>query len=92
MRDGRAVDVRKVSGDTWDIVLAGGEGVSSGTVTYVFWFETSFTQAGYVAPTTAEDGRDLAVLHWSPVQWDEAGRQEHYTLKVLTPHALPDAA
>jgi len=44
------LSIEKVASDKWDIVLARGAGVSSGTVTYVFYFETSFARAGYVAP------------------------------------------
>ena len=83
------LSIDKVGADNWDIVLARGQGVGSGTVTFVFYFETSFSQAGYVEPTTADDGRELVVFNWAPVQWDEAKNQDHYTLKVLTPHVLP---
>jgi hypothetical protein len=82
------LSIREVSPGRWDIILAGGQGVSSGTVTYVFGFTTNFATAGYLAPTTAEDGRQLAVFNWSPIQWDEATNQDHYTLMVLTPHVL----
>jgi hypothetical protein len=83
------LDITRAAPGAWDILLAQGRGVGSGEVTYRFWFETSFAQAGYVAPTVAENGRELVVFNWSPVQWDEAERQQHYTLKVLTPHPLP---
>ena len=83
-----ALDISPVSGDMWDIILADGQGVGSGTVTYVFYFETDFAEAGYLAPTTAEDGRELYVFNWSPVQWDEAERQGHYTLTIVTPKVL----
>ena len=39
--------------------------------------------------TRADDGRDLVVFNWSPVRWDEARNQDHYTLTILTPHQLP---
>lgn len=83
------LSITEVSSGRWDIVLAGGQGVSSGTVTYVFAFTTDFASAGYLASTTADDGRELAVFNWSPVRWDEASNQEHYTLHVLTPYVLP---
>ncbi|MHC4992577.1 MAG: hypothetical protein ACYTGC_16525, partial [Planctomycetota bacterium] len=66
------LDIKPVGGGNWDIVLAEGRGVGSGTVTYVFAFQTSFAEAGYVAPTTTDDGTQLVVFNWSPVQWDEA--------------------
>ena len=84
-----SLDINEVSPDRLDIVLADGQGVSSGTVTYFFWFTTSFAEAGYVAPTTSENGTDLVVFNWSPMVWDEAPDQDHYTLKVLTPCVLP---
>ncbi|NIM49926.1 MAG: hypothetical protein GTN62_06530, partial [Gemmatimonadales bacterium] len=90
---GRRYDlsIRRVSRDRWDIVLARGQGVSSGTVTFFFSFLTNFASAGYLAPTTSPEGRELAVFNWSPVQWNEARNQDHYTLNVLLPHTLdPD--
>jgi hypothetical protein len=83
------LSISRVDDRRWDIVLADGQGVGSGTVTYVFVIQTHFSRPGYVAPTTAEGGRELVVFNWSPVQWDEADRQEHYTLKVLTPFEIP---
>jgi hypothetical protein len=97
--DGYAVDsrgnryrlsIKPVDGDTWDIILAGGAGVSSGEVTYVFYFLTDFAEAGYLAPTLSADSSALMVFNWAPVQWDEAHSQRHYTLTVLTPHILPE--
>jgi len=73
----------------WDIVLADGQGVRSGTVSFVFSFVTDFAAAGYLGPTTSPDGRALEFFNWSPVQWDEASHQDHYTLSILTPHVLP---
>ncbi|PIP38368.1 MAG: hypothetical protein COX19_13140, partial [Desulfobacterales bacterium CG23_combo_of_CG06-09_8_20_14_all_51_8] len=83
------LDISPVSGGKWDIVLAGRAGVSSGTLTYVFYFATDFAEAGYLAETMTAEGKDLAVFNWSPVQWDEAASQDHYTLKILTPHPAP---
>ena len=83
------LNITPKSGGKWDIVLAGGKGVSSGTLTYVFYFSTDFARAGYLAKTTAEDGKELVVFNWSSVQWDEGQHQTHYTLKILTPHQLP---
>ena len=40
---------------TWGIVLADGAGVSSGNVTYLI-FSTDFNEAGYLAPTTSDEG------------------------------------
>jgi hypothetical protein len=91
---GRQYDlsIREVSRGRWDIILANGAGVSSGTLTYVFAFETDFASAGYVGPTTSAEDVPLVFFNWSPVQWDEARNQEHYTLEVLTPHVLPAGA
>ncbi|MDH3459068.1 MAG: hypothetical protein OER90_19685, partial [Gemmatimonadota bacterium] len=86
------LSITRVGPDRWDIVLADGQGVSSGTVTYLFAFTTDFAAAGHLAPTTSPDGRSLMVFNWSPVAWDEAGNQDHYTLNVLTPYALPSGA
>jgi hypothetical protein len=84
-----ALSIREVAHRKWDIVLADGHGVGSGDVTYVFVIETHFAEAGYVEPTTSADGRELMVFNWSPVEWEEAAHQKHYTLKVLTPYTLP---
>ena len=84
-----SLDISEVSDNKLDIVLAKGQGVSSGTVTYIFFFSTNFADAGYVAPTTSSEGKDLMVFNWSPMEWDEAPNQDHYTLKVLTPYVLP---
>ncbi|MHB1003898.1 MAG: hypothetical protein ACYC1B_08780, partial [Thermoleophilia bacterium] len=83
------LDITRLADDRYDIVLDGGRGVAAGSVTYIFWYQTSLAAAGYVAPTTADDGRDLVVFNWSPQQWDEAANQDHYTLRVLTPYTLP---
>lgn len=82
------LDISNVGGGKWDIVLANGQGMSSGTVTYVFYFETDFFEAGYLSPTMVQDGIKLFVFNWSPVQWDEAQHQEYYTLKILVPEVL----
>ena len=87
-----ALSMRKVGARKWDIVLANGQGVSSGTVTYVFVCQTDFARAGYVAPTRSADGRKLGVFNWAPSQWDEAAHQAHYTLTFLPPFALPSFA
>jgi hypothetical protein len=85
------LDLRKMSGGKWDVLLANGKGVPTGqTVTYNLPFRTNFYSAGYVGETTAEDGRELVYFNWAPAQWDEAGNQDHYTLKILTPYQLPD--
>ncbi len=89
------LSISRVNSGKWDIILAGGQGVSFGTLTYVFYFETDFAAAGYVAETTsvaettANDGLQLVVFNWAPVQWDEAHNQDHYTLTLLTPYELP---
>jgi organic radical activating enzyme len=45
--------------------------------------------AGYVERTVAASGDTLVVFNWSPVQWDEADRQDHYTLRVVSPGVIP---
>ncbi|MCB0293710.1 MAG: hypothetical protein KDG51_00350, partial [Calditrichaeota bacterium] len=82
--------IKRVNNDTWDIILADGQGIGSGTATYVFYFATNFASAGYLAPTVSVEGTELTVFNWSPVQWDEARNQDHYTLTLLTPHILPE--
>ncbi|MCK5057733.1 MAG: hypothetical protein KAT34_13825, partial [Candidatus Aminicenantes bacterium] len=84
------LDISYVGSGKWDIILANGQGVSRGTVTYVFYFTANFAAAGYLAPTTTDTGQKLAVFNWAPVQWDEASQQKHYTLKILTPHILSE--
>jgi hypothetical protein len=79
------LDIKKVSSDKWDIILADGQGVSSGTITYVFYFNTNFNSAGYLVNTEKDDGQMLTVFNWSPVKWDEAHNMQHYTLKVILP-------
>jgi hypothetical protein len=83
------LSIERVGGGRWDVVLAGGQGVSSGHVTYRFAFATSFAEAGYVAKTRTEEGLELVVFNWAPTQWDEAQNQDHYTLRILTPYELP---
>jgi len=89
-RYGLSVD--KVGSDKWGIVLAKGKGIESGSVTYVFPFQTDFAAAGYMVSTRADDGKDLVVFNWSPVRWDEARNQDHYTFTILTPNQLPPGA
>ncbi|WP_419597128.1 hypothetical protein, partial [Thiolapillus sp.] len=85
------LDIRKLNRGKWDILLANGQGVPQGqTVTFNLPFRTDFHVAGYLGPTTADDGRELVYFNWAPVQWDEAANQDHYTLKILTPYMLPD--
>ena len=76
---------------TYDIVLADGNGVSTGTVTYFFWFETNMAAAGYLGGTTAADSSSLVFFDWSPVIWDyDADNMNHYTLKILFPFSAPE--
>ncbi|MBW1769837.1 MAG: hypothetical protein JRJ17_01480, partial [Deltaproteobacteria bacterium] len=77
------LDIKKVSSDKYDIVLANGIGVSSGYVTYRFRFAAGMSEAGYLASTTAAEGRKLIVFNWSPTEWDQP--LEHYTVKVVYP-------
>ncbi|MBN2383356.1 hypothetical protein JXQ70_10775, partial [bacterium] len=60
------------------------------SVTYFFTFATDFSRAGYLAPTLAREGAELFVFNWSPVQWDEAHEQQHYTLKIITPIGIDE--
>jgi hypothetical protein len=80
------LDISKVGSDKWDIILANNAGVSSGTVTYFFYFSTHFNKAGYLVNTETNEGKMLTAFNWSPVQWDEASKMDHYTLTVITPH------
>ena len=84
------LDIRPMGGGKWDVLLADGAGVAAGrTLSYSLPFKTNFHQAGYLLPTTADDGRELVAFNWSPVQWDQAATQDHYTLKIITPFVLP---
>ncbi len=76
------LDIKNL-GDKYDIILANGQGVRSGEVTYKFKFETSMMEAGYLAHTRSPDGKDLIVFNWAPTEWDEA--LDHYTVKVIYP-------
>ncbi|WP_419636323.1 hypothetical protein, partial [Thiolapillus sp.] len=52
------LDIRKLNRGKWDILLANGQGVPQGqTVTFNLPFRTDFHVAGYLGPTTADDGR-----------------------------------
>jgi hypothetical protein len=44
------LEINRMQPDVYEILLAGGQGVRSGHVTYRFWFPTNFAQAGYVEP------------------------------------------
>ena len=76
------LDIKKL-GRKYDIVLANGQGVRSGEVTYVFRFGTCMSDAGYLVHTRAADGKDLIVFNWVPAEWDES--MDHYTVKVIYP-------
>jgi hypothetical protein len=77
------LDIKKISSDKYDIVLANGIGISSGYVTYRFRFAAGMSEAGYLAHTTAARGQKLIVFNWSPTEWDQP--LEHYTVKVVYP-------
>ncbi|HPQ40898.1 MAG TPA: DUF2207 domain-containing protein, partial [bacterium] len=77
------LEIKRYKRDTFDIILADGQGVSSGTVTYRFRFLCEMDDAGYLAPTTTDDGRDLVVFNWAPTQWDQ--RLDHYTVWITYP-------
>ena len=79
------LSISPTDGLRWDIVLSDGQGVRSGTVTYVFSFITDFAQAKYLISTRSEKNEDLTAFDWSPVQWDEAFNQKHYSLTIVTP-------
>ncbi|PLX05319.1 MAG: hypothetical protein C0594_07840, partial [Marinilabiliales bacterium] len=84
------LDIQKVGADKWDIILAEGKGISWGSITYVFAFVADFHKAGYVDKTIRSDSTKLVVFNWSPVQWDEASSQDHYTLQLVLPGQVPD--
>jgi hypothetical protein len=42
------LDISYLGSGKWDIILANGQGVSRGTVTYVFYFTANFAAAGYL--------------------------------------------
>ena len=83
------LSIKNVDSDKWDIILADGKGVSRGNLTYFFYFNTDFSKAGYLAKTITDENQKLIVLNWSPVQWDEAYNQDHYSLEIITPFNLP---
>jgi hypothetical protein len=56
------LDIRNL-GDKYDIILANGQGVRSGEVTYKFRFGAGMVDAGYLAHTHAADGKDLIVFN-----------------------------
>ena len=60
------LETTRLADNRWDIILANGQGVSQGHVTYMFFFRTDFSSAGYLASTTTADGRTLAVFNWAP--------------------------
>ena len=53
-------------GNKYDIVLANGQAVRSGEITYLFRFGTSMRDAGYLAHTTAPDGRNCIRIFEQP--------------------------
>lgn len=56
-------------------------------LTYKVRFTADMASAGYLAPTTSEEGRNLTVFNWAPVQWDEA--MEHYAVSITYPLEYP---
>ncbi|NJK97457.1 MAG: hypothetical protein HC905_23405 [Bacteroidales bacterium] len=83
------LSISETGNGVWDIVLADGIGISSGNVTYVFYFTTNFNEAQYLVNTQANDGRKLVVFNWSPSEFDESENMDHYTLKVVIPFQVP---
>lgn len=85
-RGGRyGLEIKHVSGNKYDIILADGQGFQGGDITYFFRYAADFQAAGTLTQTMAGDKR-LAVFNWSPVQWDEP--LEHMTVKVIYPFPI----
>ena len=58
------LDLRKISNDKWDVLLADGKGVAAGKqLTYKLIFKTSFASAGYLGKTTSDAGRELVYFN-----------------------------
>lgn len=81
-----ALDIKDL-GDKYDVVLSGGKAIGRGQVIYVLTYGTDLATTGHLARTTSSEGGELAVLNWSPVQWDD--RLGHYTLKIYWPATVP---
>jgi len=62
------LDIKRVDSKKFDIVLAGGEGVKSGSLVYRFRFGAQMDEAGYLAKTTTDKGKELVVFHWAPTE------------------------
>lgn len=80
------LDIKRISSRKYDIVLANHE-FYRGEITYIFHYYADLAQSGNLDYTKSEYGR-LAVLHWSPVQWDES--LEHMTVVIHYPIELTD--
>ncbi|MFO7877769.1 MAG: hypothetical protein R6U55_14430 [Desulfovermiculus sp.] len=83
------LNIEPLQDNGYRILLDNGHSVSSGRVTYKFWFSADFVRARYLVSTTTDQGREAVVFNWAPVKWDEAERQKHSTLRVHTPYQLP---
>ncbi len=77
------LDILRYNSDTMDIILANGQGVSSGGLVYRFRFACEMDDAGYLAKTTASEDRKLVVFHWAPTEWDS--RLDHQTVRITLP-------
>ena len=76
------LDIRNL-GDKYDIVLAQGRAVSQGRVIYIFTYGTDLAASRRLALTTSPEQGELAVLNWSPSQWDQP--LGHYTATIYWP-------
>nr|MDA8131450.1 hypothetical protein [Elusimicrobiota bacterium] len=82
------LDIKKLSDRKYDIVLAGGQAVTSGEITYFFRYAADLQASGNLTQTMSGD-RKLAVFNWSPVQWDDPVGHEALTVRFPVALASP---
>ena len=81
------IDITDLGGGRYDIVNAGNNRLGGEHLTYKIRFAADMADAGYLARTISEEGKQLVAFHWAPVQWDEP--MEHYTVTVSYPLEYP---
>lgn len=81
------IDIVNLGGGKYDIINSNEQRLGGKYLTYKLRFVADMADAGYLAKTTSEDGKELVVFNWAPVQWDEA--MDHYTVSINYPLEYP---
>ncbi len=85
--ESHGIDMVNLGGGKYDVINSNEQRLGGKYLTYKFRFVADMAAAGYLDRTTSNDGVELTVFNWAPVQWDEP--MDHYTVSINYPLSFP---